>query len=168
MKVKGKRKKVKGKTKRQHASFSESFIFTFAFFLLPFAFSFSACALKANREGIPSEVSAAINTVGDDIAEERYEKIYGEAAPEWRRDSTLDQSITVFKTLRTKLGRVENRAVHTASEEHNSSGPLPGHTFTVSYQTKFERGEGMETFTLVERDGRWLLAKYFANSTALK
>ena len=30
----------------------------------------------------------------------------------------------------------------------------------LSYQTRFERGEGMETFTLIEENGRWLLARY--------
>lgn len=166
MKVKGKRKKGKGKTGPQHASFTKSFIFTFAFFLFPFAFA--SCTLKANRDGVPSELQSALSTLSDDIAENRYEKIYHEAAEEWRRDSTLDQSSTVFKTLKSKLGRVENRSLHTASEEDNSGGRLPGHSFIVTYQTKFEHGDGMETFTLVERDGRWLLARYFVNSTALK
>jgi hypothetical protein len=36
------------------------------------------------------------------------------------------------------------------------------------YQTRFQQGDGMETFTLVEQNGRWLLARYFVNSTALK
>jgi hypothetical protein len=45
---------------------------------------------------------------------------------------------------------------------------LKGHAFIVTYQTKFERGEGMETFTLIEQNGRWVLARYLATSTALK
>jgi hypothetical protein len=135
---------------------------------LIFTFTLAGCALKANREGVPAEVQTAINSVGEDIAADRYEKIYREAADEWRRDSTLDQSTTVFETVKTKLGRVQTRALHTAAEEQNSGGKLAGRSFVVSYQTKFERGEGMETFTLVERNGRWLLAGYFVNSTALK
>ena len=138
------------------------------FSLVLLAFTCAGCALKANREGVPAEVQATINSVGDDIAADRYEKIYREAADEWRRDSTLDQSTTVFEAVKTKLGRVQSRALHTAAEEQNSRGKLAGRSFVVSYQTKFERGEGMETFTLVERDGRWLLAGYFVNSTALK
>jgi hypothetical protein len=133
-----------------------------------FAFTFSSCALQANREGVPSAVQSAVANVGDDIAADRYEKIYNEAAAEWRRDSTLEQSTAVFETVKTKLGKVQNRALHTAAEEHNSGGKLTGRSFVVSYQTKFERGEGMETFTLVERDGRWLLAGYFVNSTGLR
>lgn len=128
----------------------------------------SACSLKAAREGVPRDVDSTIATVSDDIEQGRYEKIYNEAADEWRHDSTLDQTATVFKTLKDKLGRADNRTLHSATEEHNSSGSLPGHSFVITYATKFERGEGMETFTLVERNGHWLLARYFVNSTALK
>jgi hypothetical protein len=166
LKVKGKRKKEKGKTESKHPDLTKSFVFTFAFFL--FTFTLSSCALRANREGIPSELQSTLNTLSEDIDNNRYEKIYNEAAAEWRRDSTLDESSAVFKTLKSKLGRVENRALHTATEERNSGGPLPGHSFIITYQTKFEHGDGMETFTLIERDGRWLLARYFVNSTALK
>lgn len=127
-----------------------------------------ACGLKAERRGIPAEVESAINAVSEDIATERYEKIYNEASELWRQDASLDQSIATFKTLKTKLGMVESRTVHTATEQHNSGGPLKGDAFIITYQTKFEKAPGMETFTLVKRDNRWLLARYFVNSTALK
>lgn len=127
-----------------------------------------ACGVKSDRRGIPLEVEAAIGTVSDDIAAGRYEKIYNEAADLWRQDSSLEQSAEAFKTLNTKLGKVQNRALHSATEQHNSSGPLKGDAFIITHQTKFEKGEGMETFTLVKRDGRWQLARYFVNSTALK
>jgi hypothetical protein len=45
---------------------------------------------------------------------------------------------------------------------------LKGHIFILSYETRFERGSGMETFTMIEENGRWLLARYFVNSTNLK
>jgi hypothetical protein len=128
----------------------------------------AACALKPGREGVPHDIESAVTNVSDDIELRRYEKIYNEAADEWRRDSTLVQSTAVFKTLKDKLGRVNSRTLHSAAEGNNSGGPLPGHSFVVTYETKFERGEGMETFTLVERNGHWLLARYFVNSTALK
>ncbi len=126
------------------------------------------CERNTERGRIPNEVETVISTVGDDIAQERYEKIYNEASNLWRQDATLEQSNEVFKTLRAKLGKPESRSVHSAIEQQNSGGALKGHAFIVSYQTKFERGEGMETFTLLEQNGRWLLARYFVNSTALK
>ncbi len=127
-----------------------------------------ACGLKTERRSIPAEVETAINTVSDDIGTDRYEKIYNEASELWRQDASLEQSISAFKTLETKLGKLESRTVHSATEQHNSGGPLKGDAFVITYQTKFEKAPGMETFTLVKRDNRWLLARYFVNSTALK
>ena len=127
-----------------------------------------ACALQASRNGIPPEVDSLIATFSDDLAEGRYEKIYNEAADEWRRDATLEESNKVFETLKAKLGKPGNRVLHSASEQNSSNGQLPGHSFVLMYQSRFERGEGMETFTLVERNGHWLLARYLVNSTALK
>jgi Protein of unknown function (DUF4019) len=127
-----------------------------------------ACALKAGRNGIPPEVDSVIATFSDDLAEGRYEKIYTEAADEWRRDATLEQSNKVFETLKGKLGKPGNRTLQSASEQNSSNGQLAGHSFVLLYETKFERAESMETFTLVERNGHWLLARYFVNSTALK
>ncbi len=127
-----------------------------------------ACGLKAERRSIPPEIEATIGTVTDDIAAERFDKIYSEAFDLWKQDSTLEQSTAVFKTLETKLGKAENRVLNSATEQHNSGGPLKGYAYIVTYQTKFEKGEGMETFTLVEYNHQWLLARYFVNSTALK
>lgn len=137
-------------------------------FVVLLSLSGLACGLKAERRSIPAEVESAINAVSDDIATDRYEKIYNDASDLWRQDANLDQSISAFKTLKTKLGKVETRTVHSATEQHNSGGPLKGEAFIITYQTKFEKAPGMETFTLVKRDNRWLLARYFVNSTALK
>ncbi len=140
---------------------------TRAVILLVAVMSF-ACAANREHRRIPPEVESTIGTISEEIAAERYDKIYNEASELWRQDTTLEQSIETFKTLRTKLGLVENRMLQSATEQQNSSGPLKGRAYIVTYRTKFQNGEGMETFTLVERDGRWLLARYFVNSTALK
>jgi len=128
----------------------------------------AACGGDTDRGRVPSEVQEVITNVGEDIAQERYEKIYNEASELWRRDVTLEQSNEVFKTLRTKLGKVESRSLNSAAEQQNSGGPLKEHVFILSYETRFERGDGMENFTLIEENGRWALARYFVNSTALK
>ncbi len=127
-----------------------------------------ACGSKEERRSIPPEVESAIGTISEEIAAERYEKIYNEASDLWRRDATLEQSVSTLKTLRAKLGLVENRMLQSATEQENSSGPLKGRAYIVTYRTRFQNGEGMETFTLIERDNRWQLARYFVNSTALK
>ena len=127
-----------------------------------------ACAAKQLRQSMPPEVESVIGTINDEIAAERYDKIYNDASDLWRQNATLDESTANFKTLRTKLGAVENRTLQSATEQQNSGGALKGRAYIVAYRTKFQNGEGMETYTLVERDGRWLLARYFVNSTALK
>ena len=70
--------------------------------------------------------------------------------------------------MRDKLGNVRTRSLQTAREEQTATAPVPGHSLVVTYQTSFERGDGMETFTLVEHGGRWYLARYFVSSKALK
>jgi hypothetical protein len=140
----------------------------FLFFVGALSFILSSCTLSASRGGIPPQAQEAIDKVSDDIAEGRYEKIYNEAAEEWRQAMTLEQADATFKTLKEKLGKVKSRSFHSAAEQNSTSGQLPGHSFIIDYKTTFDKGDGMETFTLVERDGHWLLARYFVNSNALK
>ena len=128
----------------------------------------SACRQDTERGRVPAEVQEVIANVGENIAQERYEQIYNESSELWKKEVTLDQSNEVFKTLRTKLGKIESRSLHSAIEQQNSGGVLKGHVFILSYETRFESGDGMETFTLIEENGRWALARYFVNSTALK
>jgi Protein of unknown function (DUF4019)/Protein of unknown function (DUF3887) len=128
----------------------------------------SACRQAAEGARVPSEVTEVVMNVGENIAQERYEQIYNESSDLWKKDVSLEQSNDVFKTLRTKLGKPESRTLHSATEQQNSGGALKGHIYILTYQTRFEHGDGMETFTLIEDNGRWLLARYFVNSTALK
>jgi len=127
-----------------------------------------ACRQDADGARVPSEVNEVIRNIGDNIDQERYEQIYNESSELWKKDVTLEQSNEVFKTLRTKLGKVESRTLHSATEQQNSGGVLKGHVYILTYQTRFANGDGMETFTLIDDNGRWELARYFVNSTALK
>jgi hypothetical protein len=144
-------------------------LFSLSIFLIVLSsLTASACRQDADRGRVPTEVNEVITSVGDNISQERYEKIYSESSDLWKKDVTLEQSNEVFKNLRTKLGKVESRTLHSAAEQQNSGGTLKGHVYILSYETRFERGDGMETFTLIEENGRWRLARYFVNSTALK
>ena len=152
----------------EYAVSPHSRLLLFSFLALLVSVVGFACAANQERRSIPPEVESAISSINEEIAAERYDRIYNEASELWRQDNTLEESIASFKTLRTKLGPVESRVLQSATEQQNSGGPLKGRAYIVTYRTKFQNGEGMETFTLVERDGRWLLARYFVNSTALK
>ena len=120
------------------------------------------------RSGIPDGAQAALDTALEDIDAGRYEKLYNEAADEWRKEKTLDESKATFQRLREKLGKARTRDLQTAREEQTGTAPVPGHSVVVIYQTTFENGKGMETVTLLERGGKWYLAKYFVSSTGLK
>ena len=154
---------------REHRGCTEKARYPATFLIIFLAsLTVSACRQDADRGRVPSEVQEVVTSVGENIAQDRYEQIYSESSDLWKKDVTLDQSNEVFKTLKTKLGKVESRALHSAAEQQNSGGALKGHVYILSYQTRFERGDGMETFTLIEENGRWRLARYFVNSTALQ
>lgn len=135
-----------------------------------------ACNQGARRNGLSAGAQAVLDAAIADIDAGRYEKLYNEAADEWRKASTLDESKATFKTLHDKLGNVRNRELQTAREEQTSTGPISGHSLVVVYQATFDQNrgtpaqpvKGMETFTLLERSGRWYLARYFVTSDALK
>ncbi|HEV2762558.1 MAG TPA: DUF4019 domain-containing protein [Pyrinomonadaceae bacterium] len=140
----------------------------FAFCLLPFAF-LAACGGGEERRGdIPAEAQAAVERLSEDIAEGRFTRVYEEAAEEWRRDVTLEESEELLRRVRERLGRVESRTRRGAREQQYASGPLPGHTLELTYETTFERGSAVELLALVRRDGRWQLARYRVSSEALK
>jgi hypothetical protein len=127
-----------------------------------------ACSQGARRSGMPAGAQSVLDTSIEDIDAGRYDKLYHEAADEWRNDYTLDESKAAFQRSHDKLGNVRTRDLQSAREDQTSTAPISGHSVTVAYQTKFERGDGMETVTVVERGGRWYLAKYYVTSTALK
>ena len=136
--------------------------------VLAFCLLLTACAVDERRSGLPPDAQGAIDRLTEHFAERRFAEIYAEAADEWRAAATADQSRAVLERARETLGRVVSRAAVRAAEQQNSSGDLRGHTLSVSYNTKFERADAIEQVTLVEREGRWQLARYSVNSDALK
>lgn len=139
----------------------------YAFCLLTLACLSCACRVD-ERRAIPSEAQATIDRVTEEIAAGRDEEIYAEAAEEWRASASAAENKRVLGATRTRLGRVSSRALHSGSESGGRGRPAAGRSLVVTYQTTFERGTAMETFTLIERDGRWLLAGYAISSDALK
>ena len=150
--------------------------FAFAICLFTFALPLAGCIVD-ERRAVPAEAQAAIDRVTEDIAAGRDEKVYAEAAEEWRARVSVDENKKILEQARARLGRVSSRALHSGSESGGSGGGTDAagrttvtssHSLVVTYQTTFERGTAMETFMLLERDGRWLLAGYSVSSNALK
>ena len=129
---------------------------------------FAACNASMRRSGIPAGAQTALQTAIDDIDAGRYDKLYQEASDEWRHQSSLEESNATLQKMRDKLGSARTRTQQTAREEQTSTAPVAGHSVTVIYQTTFDRGEGIETFTLIERGGQWALAKYYVSSSGLR
>ena len=141
--------------------------FVFLSFVLALALC-AACTRGERRTGIPADAQTVLDTAIENMNAGNYDKLYHESADEWRRDTTLEESKATFERLREKLGRAGVRSLQTAREEQTGTAPVAGHSLIAIYQTSFERGHAMETFTLVERGGKWYLAKYFVSSTALQ
>jgi len=141
------------------------FVYWSAFFA---TVMFLGCNASMRRSGMPAGAQAALDSAIEDIDAERYDKLYQEASDEWRAQSSQDESRATFQRIREKLGAARSRSLQMAREEQTSTAPVAGHSVSVMYQTTFDRGEGVETFTLVEHHGRWALAKYYASSSSLK
>ncbi|MCA1592420.1 MAG: DUF4019 domain-containing protein [Acidobacteria bacterium] len=120
------------------------------------------------RRPVSPEAQATIDRVTDDLAAARDEKVYAEASDEWRAQVSAEENRKMLERVRERLGAVKSRAFHSGTEQQNAGGEFSGHALQIAYQTTFERGTAMERFTLLEREGRWLLAGYSVTSDALK
>jgi len=141
---------------------------TFAFCL--FAFALPACGVE-ERRALPTAAQETIERVTEDIAAGRDEKVYAEAAEEWRARVSAEENRRILGQARERLGRVSSRAMHSGRQQRSDlegARAPSSSTLVVTYQTTFERGTAMETFTLLERDGNWRLAGYSVTSDALR
>jgi hypothetical protein len=132
-----------------------------------FAAALAACAVD-ERRAVPAGAQATVERVTEDIAAGRDEKVYAEAADEWRAAVSAAENARMLARVREGLGRVESRALRTGREQQSAAAPLSGHALELVYATRFERGSATEKFTLLERGGDWLLAGYSVNSDVLK
>ena len=154
------------------SSFSRGSSFPILFLALAFILS-TACTVDERQSGIPQAAQETINLLTEDFAAGRYEKIYREAAEEWRARVTVEQSNEIFRTLKEKLGAIKERTFVSGRRQQTPTAELPANSLVIRYNTKFKREDGtetdgMETFTLIERDGRYWLAGYSVNSNALR
>jgi len=83
-------------------------------------------------------------------------------------ETSADQALTETPSSAAAAEATVQPGEVTGSRQETATAPIAGHSLIVIYQTSFEHGDGMETFTLIERNGQWYLAKYYVTSTALK
>ncbi len=133
----------------------------------------SACTVDERQSGIPERAQEAINLFTEDFNAGRFEKIYREAADEWRSRVTLEESNQTFRTLKERLGDIKRERTYTSGRQQQNPGAgLPANSLVVHYNTKFKRADGtesdaLESFTLIEREGRYQLAGYSVSSNVL-
>jgi len=133
-----------------------------------------ACTVDERQSGIPSKAQDAVNLFTEDFNAGRFEKIYTEAADEWRSRVTLEESNQTFRTLKERLGEIKPERTYTSGRQQQNPGAgLPANSLVIRYNTKFKRADGaeadaVETFTLIERDARYQLAGYSVSSNALQ
>jgi hypothetical protein len=127
-----------------------------------------ACGGGARRNGIPAAAQTVLDSAIQDIDAGNYDKLYQEAADEWRNQVPIEDSRAKMQAMRDTMGKVKTRTLQTAREEQTSTAPVAGHSLTAFYQATFDKGAGMEAFVLVEHGGRWYLAKYYVTSSGVK
>lgn len=128
----------------------------------------ASCRMDERQSGIPPAAQEAMDTLTEDFNAGRFDKIYREAAEEWRGRVTEEQSGETFRTLKERLGAIREREYTSGRQQQTPVGNLPPGSLVLRYNTRFDKAEGMETLTLIEREGRYLLAGYSVSSNLLK
>jgi hypothetical protein len=94
-----------------------------------------SCAVD-ERRGVPAGAQATVERVTEDIANGRDEKVYQEAAPEWRAQVSAEENARILGRVRELLGRVESRALTKGTEQQSAPAPLSGHALELFYSTR--------------------------------
>jgi hypothetical protein len=141
---------------------------SFCSLLTAYCLLLTGCTVDDRRSSLPPGAQAAIDRLTVRYNEGSFAEVYAEAAEEWRAAATADESRATLERARERLGRVVSRQTVRAAVQEGGAGAQGARTVSLNYNTKFERADAHEAVTLVERDGRWQLARYTVNSDALK
>lgn len=120
----------------------------------------SAC--NGNETKVASESTAvprfhALYDAGD------FSTIYAEAHEKFREATSRADYDKFIGAVRRKLGRVKS----TERQNWNVNVGTGGTRVVLTYLTKFEHGEGTESFTFLSDEGKPKLLGWHINSTAL-
>jgi hypothetical protein len=92
-----------------------------------------------------------------------FDKIYVDAAPDWKQASPRDDTIKLFAGLHNKLGLFVAGKQNSWRVNYGTGGT----TILVLYDSKFQKGDGQETFTYRRSGDAVQLVGYNINSRAL-
>lgn len=124
-----------------------------------FALFLTACSGGKDFAGAERSVSQ----FHGDLNAGRFGQIHDQAGKEWKNAATKSDAVKLFSAVRTKLGPFVSAIQESWRVNHGTGGTL----VVVQYRSRFQKGEGTETFTFrSNRDGAQLV-DYNINSNAL-
>ena len=119
----------------------------------------SACSVGKDTKAAES----AVSTFREQLSKSAFGEIYNAAADDWKKSISREDSDAFLGAVNRKLGAVKS-STQTGWRDNATTS---GHFVTLVYHTKFENGDGDETFVYRLEDGRSVLAGYHINSMAM-
>ncbi|PEQ13432.1 hypothetical protein B2G71_06910 [Novosphingobium sp. PC22D] len=118
-----------------------------------FAASLASCGVQQSIDDAKAEIS----TFHADLDARNFDAIWDEVAPDMRSATQKSQFVAILEAVNRKLGRV----VGSKQVGWNSNVSTSGSFVTVTMETKFQKGSGVETFIYRKvEDDRLALAGY--------
>ncbi|MBV9929753.1 MAG: DUF4019 domain-containing protein [Alphaproteobacteria bacterium] len=119
----------------------------------------AGCSMKADMDA----GSKAIAAFHRDVDAGQYQKVWAESATDMKGSTPADRLAALLDAVHRKLGRF--RSGSQVGFNDNVSGA--GHTLSVTYEARYEKGAATEQFVFRMDGNRALLAGYHINSDAL-
>jgi hypothetical protein len=126
-------------------------------------FAYLAWQWSAGLEQGQKLADAAVGRFHADLDEGNYEQIYLDADETFRKGGNKEEFIKLIDAMHRKLGNTRRAILVDTS----TNATLSGTFITTRYSTNFEKGQALETFTWVKRNGLLVLHEYNIQSNAL-
>lgn len=119
----------------------------------------AGCSMKEDM----TATDAAVARFHQQLDAGRLDDIVQTSAPEMKASANAAMFGPILAAVHRKLGRTAGTRRLGFNDQQNTAG----HFVAVTFHTKFERGEGNESFTFKLDDGHPTLAGYNVNAPAL-
>lgn len=110
-----------------------------------------------------SEADKAAAVFHDLYDDKEYEKIFEAAHSDFKASQSQANIVNFLRSVREKLGKVKS----TSRNGWNINSVNMKTNVILTFETEFENGKGVETFTYRVNDGSALLLGWHVNSNAL-
>ena len=131
---------------------------TFVLFVASLTLIASCSLMKSTK---PSEI--AVEKFHSQYNQKQFSEIYSQADEKFKGSATEEQFLTLFENLYKKLGTV-NQA---NKVQWNVNATTSGTFVTLTYDTEFSEGKGIEQFVFLTNGDEVALYNYNVNSPLL-